>query len=61
MTFFFSLSLGFDYCNVILAGSSQVLLDKIQIVIDFSARLVRKAPKSAHITPLLLFPLATDQ
>ena len=57
----FSLSLGFDYCNVILAGFSQVLLHKIQTVIDCSARLVCKAPKSAHITPLLLFPLATDQ
>ena len=50
----FSLVLSrFDYCNVVLAGSPQVLLDKIQRVINYSARLIFKAPKSAHITHLL--------
>ena len=42
-----------DYCNALLAGSPQVLLDKIQRVINYSARLIFKAPKSAHITHLL--------
>ena len=42
-----------DYCNALLAGSPQVLLDKIQRVINCSARLIFKVPKSAHITPLL--------
>ena len=42
-----------DYCNAVLVGSPQVLLDKIQRVINCSARLIYKASKSAHITPLL--------
>ena len=42
-----------DYCNALLAGSSQVLLDEIQRVINCSARLIYKDSKSAHITPLL--------
>ena len=42
-----------DNCNAVLAGSLQVLLDEIQIVINCSARLIYKTPKSAHITPLL--------
>ena len=42
-----------DYCNALLAGCPQVLLDKIQRVINRSARLIYKASKSAHITPLL--------
>ena len=40
-----------DYCTALLAGSPQVLLDKIQRVI--SARLIFKVPKSARITPFL--------
>ena len=42
-----------DYCNAVLAGSPQVLLDKIQRVINYSARLIYKVSKSAHITPFL--------
>ena len=42
-----------DYCNAVLAGCPQVLLDKIQRVINCSARLIYKASKSVHITPLL--------
>ena len=42
-----------DYCNALLAGSPQVFLDKIQRVINCSARLIYKASKSAHNTPLL--------
>ena len=44
---------GLDYCSAVFAGSPQVLLDKIQRVINCSARLVYKAPKSAQMTPLL--------
>ena len=44
-----------DYCNAVLAGSPQILLDKIQGMINCSARLyIYKAPKSTHIIPLLL-------
>ena len=42
-----------DYCNALLVGCPQVLLDKIKRVINCSARLIYKASKSAHITPLL--------
>ena len=42
-----------DYCNALLAGCPQVLFDKTQRVINCSARLIYKASKSAHITPLL--------
>ena len=45
-----------DYCSALLAGSPKVLLDKIQRVINCSARLIYKASKSAHMT-LLLFDL----
>ena len=45
---------GLGYCNALLAGSPQVLLDKIQRVIKCSARLIYKASKSAHFTPLLI-------
>ena len=41
------------YCDALLAGSPPVLLDKIRRVINCSARLICKAPKSAHVTPLL--------
>ena len=42
-----------DYCIALLSGSPQVLLDKIQRVTNCSAHLIYRAPKSAHITPLL--------
>ena len=42
-----------DYCNALLAGSPQVLLDKIQRVINCSTRFIFKVPKFAHITPFL--------
>ena len=41
-----------DYCNALHAGCPQVLLVKIQRVINCSARLIYKASKSAHITRL---------
>ena len=37
-----------DYCNALLAGSPQVLLDAIQRVINCSAHHIFKVPKSAH-------------
>ena len=46
----------FLYCFLqvwLLAGSPQVLLTKIQRVINCSAHLIFKVPKSAHITPFL--------
>ena len=42
-----------DYCNALLAGSPQVLFDQIQRVINCSARLIFKVPKSVHIIPFL--------
>ena len=42
-----------DYCNALLAGCPQVLLDKIQRVINCSTRISYEASKPAHITPLL--------
>ena len=42
-----------DYRNALLAGSPRVLLDKIQRVINCSARLIFKVPKSVHISPFL--------
>ena len=44
---------GLDNCNALFAGCPQVLLDNIQRVINCSARLIFKVPKSAHITPFL--------
>ena len=42
-----------DHCNGLLAGSPRVLLEKIQRVINCSARLIFKVPLSAHIAALL--------
>ena len=44
-----------NYCNALLAGSPQVLLDAVQRVFNCSARLIFKVPKSAHITPFLYY------
>ena len=42
-----------DYCNALLAGSLQVLLDKIQREINCSACLISTAFESACVTPFL--------
>ena len=42
-----------DYCNSLLSGCSQYLLDKLQKVQNAAARLVCKAKKSDHIHPIL--------
>ena len=43
-----------DYCNALLAGCPQVLLDKIQRVINFSAR---SSTKLQNLLTLLLYSL----
>ena len=42
-----------DYCNSLLSGCRQYLLDKLQRVQNATARLVCKAKKSDHIHPIL--------
>ena len=43
-----------DYCNSLLFRSPKYELSKLQRVLNASARLIYCAPKSCHITPLLL-------
>ena len=42
-----------DYCNSLLLGCPQYLLDKLQKVQNAAARLVCRAKKSDHIHPIL--------
>ena len=42
-----------DYCNSLLSGIPQQLIDKLQKVQDCSARLIFKASGRTHVSPLL--------
>ena len=42
-----------DYCNGLLHGAPEYKIKKLQRVMNASARLVYRAPKYCHITPLL--------
>ena len=42
-----------DYCNSLLAGIPQQLIDKLQKVQNCSARLIFKTSKCTHVSPLL--------
>ena len=42
-----------DYCNGLLYGAPDYQIKKLQRVVNASARLVYRAPKYCHITPLL--------
>ena len=43
-----------DYCNSLLYGVPDYHMQKLQCVMNASARLIFCAPKHCHITPLLL-------
>ena len=42
-----------DYCNSLLSGIPQQLIDKLQKVQNCSARLILKTSKCTHVSPLL--------
>ena len=42
-----------DYCNSLLSGIPQQLIDKLQKVQNCSARLIFKTTKCTHVSPLL--------
>ena len=42
-----------DYCNSLLSGIPQQLIDKLQKAQNCAARLIFKTSKSTHVSPLL--------
>jgi hypothetical protein len=43
-----------DYCNSLLYGCYEYLIDKLQLVQNNAARMVMRVPRSQHITPYLI-------
>ena len=50
-----------DYCNSLLAGMPKCLLDRLQSVLNASAKLLRGCQKYDHATPLILHWLPVQQ
>ena len=46
-------TLRLDYCNSILYGCNQSILQRLQLLQNYAARLVYQIPKFCHITPYL--------
>ena len=42
-----------DYCNSLLGGTSQKLIQRLQKVQNNAARLISSSPRHVHITPIL--------
>ena len=42
-----------DYCNGLLYGANQYVINRLQVVQNTAARLITKTPKHAHITLVL--------
>jgi len=42
-----------DYCNGLLYGANQYVINRLQVVRNTAARLITKTPKHAHITLVL--------
>ena len=42
-----------DYCNSVLYGCNQSILQRLQLLQNYAARLVYRIPKFCHITPYL--------
>ena len=42
-----------DYCNVLLHGAPKYQLERLQKVQNYAARVIAKAPKYCHVTPIL--------
>ena len=43
----------FDYCNSLLYGLPNILLNKLQKVQNTSARIIKRIPRQNHTTPIL--------